>query len=116
MTRFDLGFRPSRQPLALFERLPLPGIHPGEGRGPGGKVDVTMRGPQSATSPNWAPAFAGEAAKRMAWPLGASPYRAANTASARPISPANRSSFTASSARCQFPVAAYQRPSFAWTR
>ena len=33
--------------------------HPGGGRGPIGKVAVTMRGPLSATSPNWAPAFAG---------------------------------------------------------
>ncbi len=33
--------------------------HPGEGRGPVGKVVVTKRSPQLATSPNWAPAFAG---------------------------------------------------------
>ena len=33
--------------------------HPGEGRGPIGKVRVTKRGPQSAPSPNWAPASAG---------------------------------------------------------
>ncbi len=33
--------------------------HPGEGRGPVGKVVVTKRSPQLATSPNWTPAFAG---------------------------------------------------------
>ncbi len=33
--------------------------HPGEGRGPVGKVVVTKRGSPLATSPNWAPAFAG---------------------------------------------------------
>jgi len=34
-------------------------IHPGEGRGPIGKVDVTKDGALLATFPNWAPAFAG---------------------------------------------------------
>jgi len=33
--------------------------HPGEGRGPVGKVVITKRSPQLATSPNWAPASAG---------------------------------------------------------
>jgi TolB protein len=63
MTRSILGFFPPRQ---LF---PVEKHHPGEGRGPIGKVDVTMRGPQLAASPNWAPAFAGvgfEVGGRMA--------------------------------------------------
>jgi len=33
--------------------------HPGEGRGPIGKVAVTERCTPLATLPNWAPAFAG---------------------------------------------------------
>ncbi len=33
--------------------------HPGEGRGPAGKVAVTARCPSLPPSPNWAPAFAG---------------------------------------------------------
>ncbi len=33
--------------------------HPGEGRGPIGKVAVTEDSAQLATSPNWAPASAG---------------------------------------------------------
>jgi len=33
--------------------------HPGEGRGPIGEASITMRGPLSAMSPDWAPAFAG---------------------------------------------------------
>ncbi len=37
-----------------------PGLyHPGEGRGPIGKVVVTARGASSSPSPDWAPAFAG---------------------------------------------------------
>ena len=59
MTRSILGFFPSCPQHAWVERLPLHGTHPGGGRGPVGKVEVTMRGPWSATSPNWAPAFAG---------------------------------------------------------
>jgi len=34
--------------------------HPGEGRGPVGKVAVTTSSPSSSTSPNWTPASAGE--------------------------------------------------------
>ncbi len=37
-----------------------PSHHPGEGRGPGGKVAVTADSPSSSTSPNWTPASAGE--------------------------------------------------------
>ena len=33
--------------------------HPGEGRGPIGKVGVTTRRPQPRPSPSWAPASAG---------------------------------------------------------
>ncbi|RMB36822.1 hypothetical protein C8J47_0399 [Sphingomonas sp. PP-F2F-G114-C0414] len=33
--------------------------HPGEGRGPSGKVVVTERHPPLATFPSWAPASAG---------------------------------------------------------
>ena len=38
-----------------------PGLnrHPGEGRGPAGKVLITEGGPPLSSSPNWAPAFAG---------------------------------------------------------
>ncbi len=35
-------------------------FHPGEGRGPVGKVAVTTSSPSSSTSPNWTPASAGE--------------------------------------------------------
>ncbi len=41
------------------ERVRYSFYHPGEGRGPIGKVVVTERSPALATSPNWAPAFAG---------------------------------------------------------
>ena len=34
-------------------------LHPGEGRGPIGKVAITTCRHPLATSPNWAPAFAG---------------------------------------------------------
>jgi len=36
-----------------------PHHHPGEGRGPIGKVAIIKRHPQLARSPNWTPAFAG---------------------------------------------------------
>ena len=38
----------------------LPSHHPGEGRGPVGKVAVIKVRAQLATSPNWTPASAGE--------------------------------------------------------
>ncbi len=37
-----------------------PSYHPGEGRGPVGKVGVTADSPSPSTSPNWTPASAGE--------------------------------------------------------
>ncbi|VXD05512.1 Glycosyl transferase family 1 [Sphingomonas sp. T1] len=37
-----------------------PSYHPGEGRGPVGKVAVTPDSPSPSTSPNWTPASAGE--------------------------------------------------------
>ena len=49
----DPGVFPLRQQLSVEKH------HPGGGRGPIGKVDVTMRNAPSAASPNWAPAFAG---------------------------------------------------------
>jgi hypothetical protein len=33
--------------------------HPGEGRGPGGKVLITETNPALSSFPNWTPAFAG---------------------------------------------------------
>ncbi len=34
-------------------------LHPGEGRGPIGKVEITESSASLPPSPNWAPAFAG---------------------------------------------------------
>jgi glycosyltransferase involved in cell wall biosynthesis len=45
-----------------------PSHHPGEGRGPGGKVAVTTDSPSPSTSPNWTPASAGEVKGRATDP------------------------------------------------
>ena len=45
---------------------PPPNLHPGEGRGPVGKVVMTKDDPLSGKSPNWASAFAGVVARRVA--------------------------------------------------
>jgi glycosyltransferase involved in cell wall biosynthesis len=47
-------------PAAQAEQAATPSHHPGEGRGPVGKVAVTPDSPSPSTSPNWAPASAGE--------------------------------------------------------
>ncbi len=47
-------------PAAQAGQAAPPSHHPGEGRGPGGKVAVTSDSPSSSTSPNWTPASAGE--------------------------------------------------------
>ena len=46
-------------PLCSHCTCPEPPHHPGGGRGPIGKVVVTRDCAPLATSPNWAPAFAG---------------------------------------------------------
>ncbi|NII59200.1 glycosyltransferase involved in cell wall biosynthesis [Sphingomonas aerolata] len=47
-------------PAAHGGQAATPSHHPGEGRGPVGKVAVTPDSPSSSTSPNWTPASAGE--------------------------------------------------------
>ncbi len=47
-------------PAAQAGQAATPSYHPGEGRGPVGKVAVTADSPSSSTSPNWTPASAGE--------------------------------------------------------
>ncbi|MEG3089420.1 SURF1 family protein [Sphingomonas sp. PB4P5] len=47
-------------PLRVDAALP-PGRFPGEGRGPAAKTDVTKRSANPSSSPDWAPASAGEA-------------------------------------------------------
>ncbi len=46
-------------PAAQAGQATTPSYHPGEGRGPVGKVAVTPDSPSSSTSPNWTPASAG---------------------------------------------------------
>jgi glycosyltransferase involved in cell wall biosynthesis len=46
-------------PAAHGGQAATPSHHPGEGRGPVGKVAVTADSPSSSTSPNWTPASAG---------------------------------------------------------
>ncbi len=48
---------PLRADGISFNKQPF--YHPGEGRGPVGKADLTERCTSSPTSPTWAPAFAG---------------------------------------------------------
>ncbi len=56
----SVTFDPTAQFVRSGKDLPPgEGVPPGEGRGPIGTSAVTKHGPQSATSPNWAPAFAG---------------------------------------------------------
>ncbi len=39
--------------------MPFNKYHPGEGRGPVGKAEVTVRNARLPLFPDWAPAFAG---------------------------------------------------------
>ncbi len=54
------GAGSATDPAAHGGHAAPPSYHPGEGRGPVGKVGVTADSPSPSTSPNWTPASAGE--------------------------------------------------------